>query len=121
VRWAEGRVFCTHMQSQNSPILRFHGVLDKESVAHVVVRDDVLHSEKVNAVQGHGAVVRLMHGRAADVAVMDVAEHMEVERVTPELERLTTSETFDVGHPADGGGLLAGWRGVEHHMSAVLV
>lgn len=77
-----------------------------------------------------GTVVCLDKRAAADVRALDVAHHVEVERVAPEARRLAASPTLDMRDAADGccargGGSgasdRAGRRRVQHDVRAVRV
>mmetsp|Transcript_29622 Transcript_29622/g.95070 ORF Transcript_29622/g.95070 Transcript_29622/m.95070 type:complete len:921 (-) Transcript_29622:3256-6018(-) len=110
-----GRGARAHGEVPFDGVVLLDGVLNEEGVPHVVVRHVVEHSEEVHAVDGHRAVVGVVHGAVAHVARGDVAHHVKVEGVPAKVEGLAAAEALEVGDAAHGVLPPALLGGREHH------
>ena len=69
-------------------ILRLNTILNEDSVAHSVVGDVVLYTEVVHAMNRHCTIERMVDGIVTHIRGMDCSDHVEVDRVGSENERL---------------------------------
>ena len=99
-------------------VLRLDAVLDEEGVAHRLEGDVVDDAQVVDAVDGDGAVVRVVDRVVPRVRVAHVADHVEVERVAPQPEALPHVAALDVLDPPRER---LGAGRVHHHVRAVPV
>jgi hypothetical protein len=64
-------------------------ILDEDSVAHGVIGNIVLNSQVVNSMNSDGSVVSVVNGVIPDVRVVNCSNHVEMDRVSSQLEGLS--------------------------------
>lgn len=87
-------------------------------MAHGVIGNVLFDSEVVHTVNGDSSVVGLMDGVALNVGLVHGSNHMEMERVSTELESLTDIGKLNVLNATNAR--LITW-GVNHDVGAVFV
>ena len=99
-------------------VVSLDGILYEHGVAHTVIDDVILDSQVVDAVDGHATIVGLVNCIVADVGVLYVSAHVEVNRIPSKLESLANIGQLDVLDPSHHWPLAAR---VEHDVATVLV
>ena len=107
-----------HNQVAVDDALGLSGILNEDSVTHVVVCDVLDDVEVVHTVNGDGSVVSLMNGVTLDEGLGDVTNHVEMDGVATEFEGLAHVVELTIEDATDQG--LIAW-GVQHDVSTVLV
>jgi len=70
-------------------VVAFNSILNEHVVAHDVVDNVLEDSEVACAVHCEGSVETLMHRVALDIRIMHIADHVEMDSISTQLEGLT--------------------------------
>ena len=76
-RAAEAEVMCRPRSYEAEAGKCPYRILKEEGVAHVVIRDIILHAQLMHAVDGTCAVVRVVYGAVAQIGLINRSRHLE--------------------------------------------
>ena len=99
-------------------IVRLNSILNKDRMSHSSVGNVILHSQEMNTVDCHCSVKGMVNSVVPDVRVMHSADHVEMQRISAQLEGLTHISEFSVLYSSCQR-VVSGR--VEHYMSAILL
>ena len=105
-----------HHQVVLDQVLRFYRVLDEDAMAHLVVVHIVPYHEMMHSVDRGASIEGLVDSTPFNIRSNHPADHVEVDRVPPHLERLSSKGNLYIRELALDLPLLA----PHHDMGAVL-